>query len=334
MERLSRRGTTDPEAYQLYLRGRHFMVGTSEEMDRGVEMLREATAKDPEFALAHAMLAETHLQRALHGQSDAREAEQAARAALDRAVAIDPDLAEAHVVAGNIRLLFDWDWPAADAEFRRAIEVAPGSSLAHMEYAFIKWFVGDYDKALEHSRRALELDPLSRGPMHHIGFSNLAARRYDEAIAGFLKVIEVYPDWIWGHTKLGVAYAFNDMPAEALASAARAEGLIEKGGETPLLRSWLGVIYARSGKEAQARQALQRLESLARERNVDAIVFAGIHAALGEKEAALDWLEKGYEEHSITMPWVAEHLFFDGLRDEPRFQSLVERIGLPTGARS
>jgi serine/threonine protein kinase/tetratricopeptide (TPR) repeat protein len=331
---LDRGGTPDPEAYQLYLRGRHFMVGTSEEMDKGVALLEEATRKDPDFALAWATLAETHLYRALHGRSDPRSAAEALRSALDKALAIDPDLAAAHVVAGNLRLLFDWDWPAAEMEFRRAIELAPGSSLAQAEYGWCQWFVGDYEKALEHHRLALEVDPLSLGPMHNIGFSYLAARRYDEAIESFRKTLEVYPDWIWGHTKLGVSYAFNDMPDEALAEAARAEELIEKGGGTPLLRSWLGVIYARTGKTTRAREALRELEALDVEQSVDPVDFASVHAVLGETEAALDRLEEGLAERSLSMPYVPELLFLDGIRDEPRFQAVVEHIGLPSRTRS
>ena len=333
-KRLARGGTEDAEAYQLYLKGRHFSEGTAREMGKALEAFREATRRDPDYALAYAALADTLLLRALHGEIDPDEAVRDARRALDRVAAIDPDLAEAHMVAGNIRLLFDWDWAGAEADFRRAVELAPSSSLVHMEYAWCLWAAGRYDEALEHSRRALEADPLSRAPMHHIGFTQLAAGRYDEAIASFGKTLEVYPDWIWGHTKQGIAYAWNEMPDEALAAAARAEKLIAAGGETPLLRGWLGTLYARAGAEPQAREALDRLEVLAEDRSVDPTDFASVHLALGDPKAALEWLERGCEEHSIWMPFVPEHFFFETLHDEPRFQAVVECIGLPADVRS
>jgi serine/threonine-protein kinase len=202
-------------------------------MDRGLEAFQQAVRLDPDYAVAHAAIAEAYMLRVLHGTSNPDDARRAAREALDRALAIDPELPAAHVVAGNIRLLFDWDWAGAEAEFRKAIEAAPGSSLAHMEYAWCQWSAGRHDEALVHSQKALELDPLSRGPMHHVGFTYLGARRYPEAVAAFRRTLEVYPEWIWGWVKMGIAQAYDGKAKDALAAAEKAEALIQKGGETP-----------------------------------------------------------------------------------------------------
>jgi serine/threonine-protein kinase len=282
---------------------------------------------DPTFALAWASLASTHYLRVLHGTSGPTEAVPAARAALERALALDPDLAEAHVAAGNIAILFDWDWEAAHASLRRGLELAPGSAVVHLEYAWCMWVVGGYDEAIEHSRRALELDPLGRSSMHHVGFSFLAARRFGEAIAAFEKALEVHPNWVWGNTKMGIALAYDNRPAEALAAAARAETLIADGGETPLLRAWLGVLYARAGQEERARADVARLEELARTTEIDPADMATVHVALGNRADALRWLRRGLETHAPMMPFVPALLFFDDLRGDPEYERIVARIG-------
>jgi len=328
-ERLAGRGTRNPEAYQLYLKGRHFSEGTATEMDKGLEAFEQAVRLDPNYALAHAAIAEAYLLRVLHGTSNPDDARRAAREALDRAVAIDPDLPDAHIVAGNVRLLFDWDWTAAEAEFRRAMEAAPASSLAQMEYAWCLWSAGRYDEALVHSKKALELDPLSRGPMHHVGFTYLGARRYPEAVAAFRRTLEVYPEWIWGWVKMGIAYAYDGKTREALDAAERAEALVEGGGETPLLRAWLGVLYARAGQPARARVALDRLDEMGQHQSVDPTDVASVYAALGENDEALEWLEKGYDEHATNMTFIATLVFFDDLRSDPRWRDLMQRLGPP-----
>jgi len=328
-ERLAGRGTRNPEAYQLYLKGRHFSEGTADEMDRGLEAFEQAVRLDPDYALAHAAIAEAYMLRVLHGTSNPDDARRAAREALDRAVAIDPDLPDVHIVAGNVRLLFDWDWTGAEAEFRKAMEAAPASSLAQMEYAWCQWSAGRYDEALMHSRKALDLDPLSRGPMHHVGFTYLGARRYPEAVAAFRKTLEVYPEWIWGWVKMGIAYAYDGKTEDALAAAEQAEALVEKGGETPLLRAWLGVLYARAGQPGKARAALARLDELSRGQSVDATDVASVYAAMGENDEALEWLERGYAAHAPNMTFVAALVFFDGLRPDPRWRNLMQRLGPP-----
>jgi len=329
VKRLGERGTRNPEAYQLYLKGRHFSEGTADEMDKGLEAFQQAARLDPDYALAHAAIAEAYMLRVLHGTSNPEEARRAVRAALDRAVAIDPELPDAHIVAGNVRLLFDWDWAGAEAEFRRAMEAAPASSLAQMEYAWCLWSAGRYDEALVHSKKALDLDPLSRGPMHHVGFTYLGARRYPEAVASFRKTLEVYPEWIWGWVKMGIAYAYGGRSGEALEAAEHAEALIAQGGETPLLRAWLGVLYARAGRVNRAHAALVRLAEIGKLQSVDPTDVASVYAAMGENEKAIEWLEKGYDQHAPNMSFVATLVFFDGLRQDPRFLRLMERLGPP-----
>lgn len=334
--RLAQRGTDDPRAYQLFLRGRHFSVGTAGQMDRGLEAFQEAVRRDPDYAMAHAAIADAFMLRALHGTSDPRDALLAARSALDRAIAIDPELPEAHIVAGNIRLLFEWDGPASEAAFRRAVELAPGSAQAHMELAWCMWTLDRPAEALKHSLLARELDPLSRGPMHHVGFTYLMSRQYPKAIEAFTQTLDVHPEWVWGYVKRGIARAYDGQSGKALEDAKRAEALMGASGETPLLRSWLGVLYARAGDHPAARSSIKRLEEIARQKVVGASDFAVVYAALGEDEKTFAWLEEGLRLRDPGMSFVPALYFFDDLRDDPRFASVVKRIGLgekrPAGA--
>ncbi len=326
--RLAQRGTDDPRAYQLFLKGRHFSEGTAAEMDRGLEAFQEAVRLDPSYAMAHAAIANAFTLRAMHGTSDPRDALLAARSALDRAIALDADLAEAHIVAGNIRLLFEWDGLAAEAAFRRAVEVAPGSADAHMELAFSLWALARPAEALEHSLLARDLDPLSRGPMHHVGFTYLVSRQYGKAIDAFTQTLDVHTEWVWGYVKRGVARAYDGQSAKALEDAKRAEALIGASGETPLLRSWLGALYARAGDPAAARSCIKRLDEIARQKVVSASDFAAVCAVLGENDKAFAWLEEGLRLHDPNMSFVPVLIFYDGLRDDPRFASVVKRVGL------
>jgi serine/threonine-protein kinase len=323
------RGTDDPEAYRLYLRGHHFVVGTSQEMQKALEAFEQAVERDPSFALAHAALAGAHLVRLLHGEAEAQDAVPAARAALDRARALAPDLPEVQVVAGTLAMRIDWDWAAADAAFRQATSSSTGGSDVYLQSMDYYWAMGRFPESLAAARRALELDPLSRTALHHVAFSHLAAGDTASAIPAFQKALEIYPEWVWGYTKLSVSYALSGRREEALAAAAKAEELVRQGGETELLRSWLGATYARVGEVQKARASLARLDEIEGIRAQSPIAHATIRAMLGEKEAALELLERAYEEHSDWMPFVPEYLFFSSLHEEPRFKALVARLGMP-----
>ena len=322
-------GTDDPEAYRLYLRGRHFAVGTAQEMQKALDAFQQAVARDPSFALAQAALAGTYLVRIDHGEADAEDAVPPAREALGRALALDPDLPEAQVVAGAMALTIDWDWAAADAAFQRAVAGSAGGSDAYLHIADYYWAMGRFADAQAASRRALELDPLSRMALHHVAFTHLAAGDTASAIPAFQKALEIYPEWIWGYTKLAVSFALAGRRDEALAAAAKAEELATKGGETQLLRAWLGAAYAKLGETEKARSSLVGLDELARP---NPIAHATVHAMLGEKETALDLIERAYERHSTWMPYVPQYLFFTSLHDEPRFQAIVARLAIPKRA--
>ena len=167
-EKLARRASDDPEAYRLYLKGRSFLVGNQQEMDKGVDYLQQAVARAPDYALAHAGLAEAYTRQAFLRAIGRDEPLQKSRAAVNRALELDPDLAEAHTALGLVRFFFEWDWAGAESEFRRALKLNPGSRAVQEEYGWFLTAMGRLDDGLAQSRKAAELDPLSTGPVHDI----------------------------------------------------------------------------------------------------------------------------------------------------------------------
>jgi TolB-like protein/Tfp pilus assembly protein PilF/predicted Ser/Thr protein kinase len=267
-ERLARRATSDPEAYRLYLKGREFLVGSQGEMDRSVESFRQAIARDPGYALAYAGLASAYAIQAYLRGTDREAVLDEARAAVERALELDPDLAEAHAARGMVLFYFEWDWTGAEAAFTRAIELDPGSAAAHEEYGNFLMSMGRLDEGLVESQRAWDLDPLSVGPIHDIAINYLVRGDYEEAEAHFRKAIEVNPNWTWGYIKLARTLAHEGDCEEALARAETGYQRIADG-VAPTSRAWLAVTWALCGETDRVREQLTWLEDLARTQYVD-----------------------------------------------------------------
>ena len=328
-QKLASRASDDPEAYRLYLKGRDFLVGNQQEMDKSVDYLQQAVARAPEYALAHAGLAEAYTRQAFLRASDRDEPLRKARAAVDRALELDPDLAEAHTALGLVRFYFEWDWAGAESEFRRALELNPGSRAVQEEYGWFLTAMGRLDEGLAQSRRAAELDPLSTGPVHDIAISHMARGDLDLAAATFRRAIDINPNWTWGYIKLGRTLARQRKCPDALAQAEIAERRIA-GGAAPLSRSWLGATYAICGETVRARQKLDELHALSQKQYVDPVTFADIHASLGEMDEALRWYERAYEDRTPNMAYASIMPRIDpGLAGNPRYEAIVRRMGFP-----
>ena len=326
---LARGAPADPEAYRLYLRGRDFLVGNQQEMDKSVDYFQQAVARAPEYALAHAGLAEAYTRQAFLRASGREEPLRLARAAVTRALELDPDLAEAHTALGLVHFYFEWDWARADAEFRRALELNPGSRAVQEEYGWFLTALGRLDEGLARSREASLLDPLSVGPVHDIAINYMARGELEQAAATFRRAIDIDPNWTWGYVKLGRTLAQQTKCPEALAQAEIAERRIA-GGAAPLSRSWLGFTYGICGETARARQKLEELHALSRERYVDPSIYADIHIGLGELDEALAWYEKGYEDRTPNMAYAAiVPLISPRLAANPRYEAIVRRMAFP-----
>jgi TolB-like protein/Tfp pilus assembly protein PilF len=298
--RLEHSETTDPQAYRLYLKGRELLVGTDAEMDKSVDFFRQALARAPDFALAYAGLADAYSVQAFLGASTRSEAAREARAAAARALEIDPNLGEVHAALADILYLFEWDWTGADAEFRRAVALSPGSEAVHEAYGRYLNAMGRLNEGLAESREAARLDPLSVTPFHDMAINALVRLDFAKAAAGFRHTIEIDPDWTWGYIKLARALSLEKKCPEAFVQAEIAERRIA-GGVGALSRAWLGSTYATCGDVARARAKLAELHAFETKRYVDPATFGVIHASLGEVDEAVHWYQKALADRSPDM---------------------------------
>jgi TolB-like protein/Tfp pilus assembly protein PilF/tRNA A-37 threonylcarbamoyl transferase component Bud32 len=331
--KLARGRTEDPEAYRLYLKGRDYLVGNQQEMDKSVDYFQQAVARAPEYALAHAGLAEAYTRQAFLRGSGRAEPASKARAAVSRALEIDPDQAEAHAVLGLVAFYFEWDWAGAETEFRRALELNPGSRTVQGHYGWFLTAMGRLDEGLAHCKKAAELDPLSTGPVHDIAINYMARGDLEQAAATFRRAIDIDPNWTWGYIKLGRTLARQKKCGEALAQTEISERRIA-GGAAPLSRSWLGVTYALCGEPARARQKLDELHALEAKQYVDPVNFADIHSALGETDEAMRWYEKAFEDRTPNTAYASIMPLLDpGLAGNKRYEAIVRKMNFPVPAR-
>ncbi len=332
-DKLTRNETSDPEAYRLYLKGREFLVGNQAEMDKGVDYFQQAIARAPDYAMAHAGLADAYTVQAILRASGRVESAGKARAAVTRALELDPGLGEAHASLALVLYLFEWDWTGADAEFQRALALSPGSETVHEEYGSFLNSMLRLDEGLAHSREAARLDPLSVQPVHDMAINALVRHDYDAAAAGFRRTVDIDPDWTWGHIKLARTLAMQKKCKDAFAEAEIAERMIA-GGAAPYSRSWLGVTYATCGDTTRARQKLAELHALEAKQFVDPVAFADIHAALGEIDEALALYEKAEATRSPNMATaLLVRWAFPQLAGKPRFDAIIERMAFPHAAK-
>ena len=326
----ARRYDVDPEAHQLYLRARQMLVGSTREMDKAVDFLKQAIAIDPDYALAHAQLGRAYLLRAYHSVMERDEAIELARESVERALEIDDRLAEGHAVSAEIKYLFDWDWAGADRDLRRAVELDPGSDTVHLIYADFLAAMGRFDEAIAESEKAKELDPLSPSAAHMLAFALMGTRSYDRAAAEFRAALDLNPNWTWGYIKLSKTLADSGRCDEALTTAEEAEAQLH-GGSTPLARAWLGYTYATCGDLERANAALDDLDRMAAEGYVDPGVYAELYTALGTMDQVLDALERSVADRSpdaIYLPVIPDY-FLPELAEEPRYQALLQQMNLP-----
>jgi eukaryotic-like serine/threonine-protein kinase len=330
--RLNKPSTTNSEAYQLYLKGRyHANQTTAAELKKSIEYFQEAIEKDPGYALAYAGLADSY--SALGGgwqflaPSDSFPK---AKAAAMKALELDDTLAEAHAALAYTVFFADWDWPSAEREFKRAIELNPNSALSHNGYGVYLNTRGRFNESIAEAQRAQELDPLSPEIATQLGFVYLNTRRYDESIAHFQKALGLYPNAAVIRGALAWAYAMNRMYPQALAEYDKiADQEKSVATENQSVACGLGWVYAVSGRRADALKIAQEFRDLSKHAYVDFDLVAEIYAGLGDKDETFRLLEKAYQQHSPTMSFLGIDPFWDGIRSDPRYADLLRRMGLP-----
>lgn len=326
--RVCQRPTPDLEAYELYLRGRNsFYRFTEEGYRRSLLECEAAVTRDPKFALAWASIAEAHAEIVVQGcagsDSSPDEIIRLAKAAAAQALKTDDELAEAHGIIGLIRFVFDFDWPGAEREFQRAIELSPNSAEVHDHYSWLCSSLERYDDALREVRRARELDPILI--QSDVATTLLRAGRVEEALVEARRGVQDEPGSARCHSNLGWALIFHGENAAGIASLERSVALSPGAS---LFFSQLGQACALTGNAERARQILQQLQDAAAHGFVSPYHFAYIYAGLGETDVAIDYLERAFERRSGGIYGIKGSFLFRNLRQHPRFQSLLRKMNL------
>ncbi len=326
--RLTSSRSVNPDAYEDYLRGRYYWrKWTSEGTAKAFEYFQKATKEDPNYALAYAGLAEAEYRRPFLEPLSPREAMPVAAQAARKALALDESLAEAHAALADIKFRFDWDWVGADAEFRRALELNPnyGDADGRWQYTIFLRTANRYQEAIDEAKRAKELDPVVSDRRAGLGGAYLIARQYDLAIEELRQVVAHYPEGVIGYFFLGVAYEQKGLPREALPAL---EQCVKISRRDPFYLAALGHAYALFDRRQDAEKIRAELQQRAKREYVSPHNVALVWLGLGNKEEALAWLEKAYIDRSFQLVTINSWPWFDPLRPDPRFQSLVRRIGL------
>jgi len=325
-KKLKKRPTENAEAYQLYLRGRFFWNKRSKEsLLTAIKYFEQAIQKDPKYARAWAGIADSYNLLSEYGGISRKETSVKALAAAYKALEYDGKLAEAHTSLACLLMLSEWDWPAAEKGFKRAIRLDPNYATAHHWYSEWLLFMGRKEEANREISRAVELDPLSPALLKDKGIMLYYIHDYDGAIDYAKKTLDLMPEFASAHRLLSLSYAAKGLFAEALAANDRWGELSGNRLETLLGRAWC---LAAGGRKDEANVVMRGIDP---GELVDGNVMRGIalvHAALGEEERALDWLEKAYAIRAEAVSSILIDPKFERMENHPRFIALAKRMGL------
>ena len=311
----------DPGALEAYLKGRHhWNKRTGAHLRKSIAYFETAIALDPDWALAHSGLAEAYVLLAFYDPSVRTHSSMPrARAAAERALELDDELAPAHTALAAVRFWYDWDWPGTEVEFLRALELDPSYATAHYWYALYR--ISNKQDAIEHGQRARELDPLSSLVGTGLGLILLNTDEYDRSIETLRETLEFDPSFVLGRNFLARAYTANGMHDKAVEVAEQ----LARSDPGPREVATLALAYAGARRHEDALRILEEVRGSA----VYPLDVAFAYAALGEADVAFEWLEKAYERRSLLLTLIRVEPNLDPLRSDPRFQDLVRRIGFP-----
>jgi TolB-like protein/Tfp pilus assembly protein PilF len=325
---IAKRPTENTEAYELYLKGRFFWnKRTGADLRTAIEYFNQALGKDPSYALAYAGLADSYSLLSVFGAASPADSFPQAKAAAKKALELDDTLAEAHTSLANALVNYDFDFEQSLKEFERAIQLNPNYATAHHWLSDLVLLpLGQFDRAIAEGKRAVELDPLSLIINADLGKDYFNARRYDEASAQLRKTIEMDPRFYYAHWTMGQVWQLKGQLNGAIAQYRKAVEL----NDDPYVLALLGQAYARAGQREEAQKILARLNEEAKSRYVSAYSFALMYLALGDKERAIDELERAYRERAGgDVGWIKVDPMLDDLRGNPRFEALVQKILAP-----
>lgn len=320
VQRVSRGGGGKAESHPLYLRGRFFAARrTPEDLAKGIEILERVVATDPEHALAWVGLSHAYRWEASRGWVEAAHGYARAREAAERALALAPDLAEAHSAFGSVLMLERWDWKGADVSLQRAVALAPGSVDVLRSAAHLAWILGRNDESIALSRRVLTLDPLNPGAYDDLGIHCYTAGRWSEAEEAFHSAVELSPQGTFTNSSLGLVYLMQARLDEALR-------VFEREPDRAFRLQGIALVKHASGEREAADAALRELISA--HHGDSAYQIAQVYSYRGERNTALDWLERAYDVRDPGMTELKVDPLFEKARDDPWWQELMQRMGL------
>jgi TolB-like protein/Flp pilus assembly protein TadD len=324
-ERLAAAGSISPEAYEDYLKGRYLWnQRTPEALHKSIRYFEKAIQIDLGYAAAYAGLADSYLTLQDDGLIPTLEATAAAKKAADKALCQDEGLAEPHISLAHAHF-HEFDWPRAEKEFRRGIELNPNYAIGHFYFANYLLVMGQFEEALAEARRAQALDPVSLPAGSNTAMALYFGQRYDEAIEQSLRVLETDPKFARSYEDLGRAYWEKGVLRQAMVAFKKA--VTTSGRGSGYLAS-LAHAYALVGKRTEASEILKELQQLARTQFVSSFAFALVYVGMGKKDQAFAWLDKAYEERASALPFVKINPRLASLRSDPRFRSLFRRLHL------
>jgi DNA-binding winged helix-turn-helix (wHTH) protein/tetratricopeptide (TPR) repeat protein len=322
------RKTENPQARELCMKGSSILKSRSAESVRqSLDLFGQAIDADPHYAAAYSGLADAYILAGSYGNSflSPQVAMPKAKAAAEKALALDDTSPAAHTSLAYIKLVYDWDWSGAEAEFKRALLLDPNYMNAHHWYSHELMAEGRIPESHEQSELALGIAPTDVLMNEHMAWHHLMAREYDRAIPQALKTIELNPDFVQAHRVLGLAFMYTDRFKEACAEFQKG---VDLSHNDPVARAYLARCYARSHRNAEAQSILDTLIRDSSERYVSAAEIAGVYAALSDTDKTLEWLDKACGEHASALIYLNIDPVYDPMRPNPQFQAIVRRINL------
>jgi TolB-like protein/Tfp pilus assembly protein PilF len=317
----------DPEAYEAYLKGRyHWNRRSGDGLPKAVRYFQEAIAKGPNFAAAYSGLADSLSSLGIFGFVSPSDGFGKAKDLALRALELEPGLAEAHASVAWVALWYDFNFQRAEREFERAIELDPRYATAHAWFGWYLALIGRQEEAYTECQRAVRLEPLASAIQYSFGCVHWMARRYDQAIEQLQKALDFEPNFSWSHGFIGLAYQGKCMYEAAVAALQKT---VELSPHSTLSLLGLSEAYALAGRREEARKVFAQVEDLSKQQYVLPYFRARVHAALGEQDNALDWLETSYQERTSHIAFLKVDPHFDSLRSDPRFQDLMQRMSFP-----
>jgi adenylate cyclase len=325
-ERIASTRPVNPEAHEAYLKGRYYLYKiTKDGVKKAIDYLHQALEGDPNSAPTYAALAESYVVLGFSGFTPPREVIPRAKAAALKAIEMEETIAEGHRSLGWTKFFFEWDWPAAETELKRAIELNPNDAISHSYYSGFLVAMGRFEEGIAQRTLSRELDPLSLPFDAGYAACLNAMGLYDEAIELSRKILEMDPNFFWANFHLWTAFRRKEMYDEALAECRQ---LFSLWGNTEVAEA-LQNAYAKSGYKGAMREGADKLVAQARAVYVWPALIAVMYAHAKEKDQACQWLEKAYQERDPLLAEIKTIPAFNDFRSDPRFQDLLRRMNFP-----